>query len=564
MGRVGGMKTAREILSDLRQAFPQPVSDPVHDAYFVFSILRALDQVDGLKSNVPILGAEGAPDYAEASTASLRDDLGSIEGVTRELVDHLRGLPNWGHPRNQVNVIAPPSIASIIGGLLPSIYNPNLVSEESSMRVLQAEVEVAGIAAELVGYDPSRSAGVFTFGGTGTNLYAVRIGLEKAWPGTRVHGLRGPAVIVASAQAHYSKSNIAGWIGIGEENVVSVRSNLDSEVDLAAYEAACRRSIEEGRRLACLVATMGTTDAFGIDDLASIVEMRDRLVDDYGLDYRPHVHADAVIGWAWSIFRGYDFEANPMEFRPRTARALARAMRRIGDLAMADSIGFDFHKTGFCPYVSSLFLARDRDDFGLLVRERETMPYLFQSGSYHPGVYTLETSRSGSGVLAALASLRYFGREGLRSIIGHLVEMAEVLREHLEAHEATSVLNGGNVGAVTLFRVYPSGVDTWSIKERERTDPAARDELRRHNDFNRRVFEELHREAMSGQGVLISMTDSYRSSDYGEPIAALKSFSLSPFLDEEHMRLLVDKVLEARNRVENAASDHDSKTTREG
>ncbi len=39
----------RELLESLRQAFPQPVSDPVHDAYFVFSILRALDQVDALK-----------------------------------------------------------------------------------------------------------------------------------------------------------------------------------------------------------------------------------------------------------------------------------------------------------------------------------------------------------------------------------------------------------------------------------------------------------------------------------------------------------------------------------
>ena len=29
---------------------PQPVSDPVHDGYVVFSILRALDQVDALKS----------------------------------------------------------------------------------------------------------------------------------------------------------------------------------------------------------------------------------------------------------------------------------------------------------------------------------------------------------------------------------------------------------------------------------------------------------------------------------------------------------------------------------
>ena len=31
-----------DILDDLKKAFPQPVSDQVHDAYMVFSILRAL------------------------------------------------------------------------------------------------------------------------------------------------------------------------------------------------------------------------------------------------------------------------------------------------------------------------------------------------------------------------------------------------------------------------------------------------------------------------------------------------------------------------------------------
>ena len=33
----------RDLLAQLRTAFPAPVSDRVHDAYFVFSFLRALD-----------------------------------------------------------------------------------------------------------------------------------------------------------------------------------------------------------------------------------------------------------------------------------------------------------------------------------------------------------------------------------------------------------------------------------------------------------------------------------------------------------------------------------------
>ena len=38
------------------------------------------------------------------------------------------------------------------------------------------------MTAELIGYDPAQAGGVFTFGGTGTMLYGVKIGLEKACP----------------------------------------------------------------------------------------------------------------------------------------------------------------------------------------------------------------------------------------------------------------------------------------------------------------------------------------------------------------------------------------------
>ena len=49
----------QDIVAQLRFAFPKPVSDRMHDAYFVFSFLRALDQVDALKSAAPMLGRPG-------------------------------------------------------------------------------------------------------------------------------------------------------------------------------------------------------------------------------------------------------------------------------------------------------------------------------------------------------------------------------------------------------------------------------------------------------------------------------------------------------------------------
>ena len=541
--------TYHELLTQIREVFPAPVSDRLHDAYFVFSILRALDQVDAMKSEVPLLGRPRALDYAAAEQSELAEEGRSVEEVAHLLVGKLEGLPIWGHPRTQINVVPPSSIPSIIGSLLPAIYNPNLVSDDTSFGLALTEAAVAAMTARLVGYDAKQSAGVFTFGGTGTTLYGVKLGIEKAMPGAMDNGVGADGVILASAQSHYCRLNIAGWLGLGEKSIVEVPTHLQNDIRIDRLDAAARAAIDQGRRIVALVATMGTTDAFGVDDLDAVVDLRDRLVDDYDLDYTPHVHADAVIGWAWSVFNDYDFERNPLGFRPRTVRALAMACRRISKLHRADSIGIDFHKTGFAPYISSLFLVRDRADLQLLVRGRDEMPYLFQSGERHPGVFTLETSRSGSGVLAAYANLHLFGRTGLRVLLGHLVEMAESLREHLEGHDSMTVLNNDGVGMVTVFRVYPDGVDTWTIKERERTDPAARDELLRHNDYNRTLFRYLYDRAMRGEGVHISMTDCYRETDYGEPIVGLKSFTLSPFIEERHVQSLVNDVLAARQAI---------------
>jgi glutamate/tyrosine decarboxylase-like PLP-dependent enzyme len=455
----------------------------------------------------------------------------------------------WGHPRSQINVVPAPTIASIIGYLLPLIYNPNLVSEESSRLFAEAEVRVSAMIADLIGFNADRSRGLFTFGGTGTLLYGLKVGLEKACPGAGRSGINGDVVILTSQQSHYSCLTVASWLGIGQDNVVCVPTHLDNSIDVQAFEAALRKAIGDGRKVAAIVATMGTTDAFGIDDLQMLATIRDRLVDEFQLTYRPHLHADAVIGWAWSVFNDYNFLENPLGFRGRTVRALAAAHHRIQHLKLADSIGVDFHKTGYAPYISSLVLFADDKDLALIARARSSMPYLFQSGDHHPGMVTLETTRSAGGVMAAMANLLLLGKEGYRTLLGHAVEMAEVLREMIESHPNFTVLNGDNVGPVTLFRAYPDDVNTFTIKDRERTDPQMKETVRKYNEYNRRIFERVQAEALSGRGVVLSLTDCYRHTSYGEPIVALKSYVLSPFADESGMQLMIRHVLAARTEA---------------
>jgi hypothetical protein len=89
----------RQLVLDLRRLFPQPVSDPVHDGYVAFSVLRALDQVDKLKSLSPILGQPTTPGLQGAARSQFPEPCQTIEDVVPELVGYLDGMFNWGHPR---------------------------------------------------------------------------------------------------------------------------------------------------------------------------------------------------------------------------------------------------------------------------------------------------------------------------------------------------------------------------------------------------------------------------------------------------------------------------------
>ena len=571
-----GRQNYKEILENLKTCFPSPVSNPVMDSYFVNTVSHFLDHVDSLKCIAPLLGAgmekciectlhnvnkERLPMLSrvnqEGHSGNSRsqyfpEEMSSVEEMTELLADYCQGMSIWSHPNAQINVTPSSTIPSIIAFIAAAIYNPNIIWDESSARFAEAEIRSVAMLSDLVGYDSQQSGGLFTFGGTGTNLYGCKLGIEKLFDGRiMAEGIREDVKIVASESSHYSLLNVTSWLGIGTKNLVTISTTHENEISLIDLEDYLRQAFEAGEKVAVILATMGTTDAFGIDDIAAIVELRDKLTAEYELEHPPHVHADAVIGWAWAVFQDYDFKDNTLGFHTRTLRSLQDSLKRISNLHTADSLGIDFHKTGYAPYISSVLLVKNRQDLTLISRAPEQMPYLYQFGYYHPGIYTLETSRPGNGALAALINMHLLGKRGYRVLIGHAVEMAEMLRERLECYPFIEVLNDYNYGPVTLFRVYPGSTDARQTFQKELIDSDYREKLEEHNAYNFSIFKHIHERAMRGEGILLSWTDAYRHADYldSPPIAALKSYIMSPWTDLNAVDMVVRQVLEAQMTV---------------
>ena len=73
----------------------------------------------------------------------------------------------------------------------------------------------------------------------------------------------------------------------------------------------------DGALVAFVIATFGTTDAYGIDDIKAIDEIVTRKANEHQAT-RPHLHVDAAVGWVSCFLTDYDLDANPMECGEKT------------------------------------------------------------------------------------------------------------------------------------------------------------------------------------------------------------------------------------------------------
>ena len=90
---------------------------------------------------------------------------------------------------------------------------------------------------------------------------------------------------------------MAGWLGIGTEQLRGDphRRRLAMRLDL--LEQQIETLYREDSKVAFVMATFGTTDGFGIDDIAAIRECIDKFAKQHQQP-TPQLHVDAAVGWA--------------------------------------------------------------------------------------------------------------------------------------------------------------------------------------------------------------------------------------------------------------------------
>lgn len=375
------------------------------------------------------------------------------DALLDEISRYFRGSIRPHAANSLFNMVPEASVGATAASWLATAYNSNSLMDAFGGESLLVEQQVARTIGTWAGWP--QSMGIACNGGKFTIMYAIKSALSRIAPESLREGLPRDLVILCSEGAHYCVEHAASLLGLGSGNCLRVASGEDGQMRPEALREKLQTLHAQGRRVAAIVCCGGTTINFNCEDTTAVRALVEDFVDSNGLDYRPYLHLDSVIGWLYLSLSDCDAAQLRQRVPDAASRARIQAVtERMRGLSGFDSLGVDFHKDGLCPYASSFFVARDRrfmDELGdgsYRYGEKD-----FEFGQFRAYRYTFENSRPSQGILAAWVNLKQLGRRGYGDYLAGLHGARNALCAAIERHGLFRVLNRASLGWEIVFEV---------------------------------------------------------------------------------------------------------------
>ncbi|MFC4405501.1 pyridoxal phosphate-dependent decarboxylase family protein [Haloarchaeobius iranensis] len=355
----------------------------------------------------------------------------AIDDVTAAVLPHSVAT---SHPRCAAHLQCPPMVPGLAAEALLTATNQSLDSFDQAPAATVLEERVVDALCDLFGL-PEEGDGVFTSGGTQSNLQALLLARDRYCArvfGRNVQSAGLPAEadalrVVCSEAAHFTAQQAAHHLGLGEDAVVTVPTDDRQRMDPDALAATLADLEAMSRQPFAVVGTAGTTDFGSIDPLDALAER--------AAAHDCWFHVDAAYGGAVALTDEYASLLDGIEW--------------------ADSIAVDFHKLFYQPISCGAFLLRDGDDFEWMARNAA---YLNPEAHDDGGVPNLvakstQTTRRFDALKPYLA-FRALGREGMATLVGRTLELADEAAALLDAAEDFERLHDPTLNAL-VFRYRP-------------------------------------------------------------------------------------------------------------
>jgi glutamate/tyrosine decarboxylase-like PLP-dependent enzyme len=332
-----------------------------------------------------------------------------------------------GHPRFMNQLFGGYDAAGIVGEWISALTNTSMYTYEAAPVGTVVEMALLDKLMEYVGYE--QGEGVFSPGGSISNLISVLAARHRVFPHIKAEGLRPDdrPVMFVSAESHYSLQRASVVAGIGAQGCVLVPVDEVGRMRADELERLIKVERDRGRTPFYVAATSGTTVCCAFDPLEEIADVAER----HGL----WMHIDGSYGGSALVSKRH--------------RELLKGSDR------ADSMTWNPHKMMGVPLSSSATLMREK---GSLVKTLGmSVDYLFHADdedNWDLGERSLQCGRRVD-ALKLWFSWQVAGDRGFEARVDQLFGQARRLRGMVEARPGFRLIREQE-GANVCFRYLPS------------------------------------------------------------------------------------------------------------
>ncbi|MGI9072732.1 MAG: pyridoxal phosphate-dependent decarboxylase family protein [Bryobacteraceae bacterium] len=319
-------------------------------------------------------------------------------------------LTLWNHPRFFAWFSVSSTPPSILAEFLTATLNVNAMLWKSAPAATELEQVTLTWLREWLALDETFFGIIYDTASVGV-MQAIAAAREWVDPSCRVKGMRRDLMVYISEHTHSSSEKAAIVLGFGQENVrkIPVDSQFRMRPDL--LEKAMEADFAAGKRPCCIVASVGSTSTTAIDPIPAIADIAER--------YNTWLHVDAAYGGS---------------------AAVLPEMRHIFNGAeRAHSLILNPHKWLYVSIDCSVLYTRYPD----ILRQSSSLSAEYLQTAEDDRVvnymdYGVQLGRRFR-ALKLWYVFRYYGRQGIISMLRESLRLAQLLKALVESDESFEI-----------------------------------------------------------------------------------------------------------------------------